>query len=861
MKRVVDIALFLSICILCATGTDLKALNTDSENNDAVKLLLESDNDELDSLVLLSQKILKNNHLDSAINLAKVTLRKSNEALYLRGAANSLMLLAEANRKKERFAEALDYYFQAEKELEKLQDGKSLFDLSLDIGLLYEEWGVHKKALEYFTKAYGIKNYYKDLNGEIYALEHIAKSHKILKDNHNALVTYQKLLEAHQSKNDLPKSIAVMSNICDLYSEMEQIEKALEHNLQILGWHKLLKDSVGMTTDYNNIGYLHRKLNNNKEALRYFKESLAMSRQIGGHKPSLLDENVQLVNIGVIHRTEGDLNKALTYFNEALNNRLEEGEPSEIAKVYSQIAYSYYLLNESEESISYADIAIRFAKEAGDRESLAANYKILSEMYQNLYDNQKALKYYKLHITIKDSLLSAERHRREELLQKQIEIEKKETELRAAIIDKELKELALKELRVISSKKENDIVVLKRDQELKDVRLQVQQAEKDQALQELQLTQQLFESQKKAQKITLLQKDTAITNLRLRQGTAEEEARKKEIALLNHNKELQNAELEKEKTLKYFFIGMIALLIIISLLILISYYQKRKANDILTSTLNKLRATQSQLIQSEKMASLGQLTAGIAHEINNPINFVYAGVNGLKESLNNMMEVVNKYEEIEPVATAEAAYPSEVIEEVNKLKKHLYFEETKSSVFEVVNAIEEGALRTAKIVDGLRNFSRLDETELKMADIHVGLDNTLVLLNSKIKGSRVKVHKNYTKRLQEINCYPGQLNQVFMNIISNALEATPEKGNIWIETKSTNSEATITIKDDGPGMSDEVKNRVFEPFYTTKDFGKGTGLGLSISFGIIQKHQGTISLEDNKPSGAKFIISIPKNLS
>lgn len=291
-----------------------------------------------------------------------------------------------------------------------------------------------------------------------------------------------------------------------------------------------------------------------------------------------------------------------------------------------------------------------------------------------------------------------------------------------------------------------------------------------------------------------------------------------------------------------------------------TYQEIADKTNKLEKAFSDLKAAQTKLVQSEKMASLGLLTAGVAHEINNPINFVYAGVDGLKVSLEGLLEVLNKYEEFEKIRDIQQLLA--LLEDVQQLKAELFFEETKNSIFEVVGAIREGAQRTAEIVNGLRNFSRLDETELKNADVHKGIDNTILLLNNKIKRKNIKINRDYDPDLQKIICYPGQLNQVFMNVLSNALDAIQhEAGEINITTRKVEEELFIHIQDNGCGMSEPTRNRIFEPFYTTKDMGQGTGLGLSISFGIIQKHKGRIEVSSEPGKGTEFCIILPAEVT
>jgi PAS domain S-box-containing protein len=283
---------------------------------------------------------------------------------------------------------------------------------------------------------------------------------------------------------------------------------------------------------------------------------------------------------------------------------------------------------------------------------------------------------------------------------------------------------------------------------------------------------------------------------------------------------------------------------------------EKKQKEELDRLIAQLKDTQGQLVHNEKMASLGQLTAGIAHEINNPINFVYNGIDTLKISLDDLMEIVNKYNELDNANGNKDA----VIEEAKKLKAQLDFEELTQDIEHLVSDIRKGAVRTMEIVKGLRVFSRLDEEERKMANIKDCLDSTLILLNNKMKG-RVELKKYYDETMPDIMCYPGQLNQVFMNIINNAIQAIPEHrkdGVISIYTENQQENVIIRIKDNGIGMSEQVKRRIFEPFFTTKAVGVGTGLGLSITFGIIEKHNGQIFVNSEEGRGTEFVIQLPK---
>jgi len=249
------------------------------------------------------------------------------------------------------------------------------------------------------------------------------------------------------------------------------------------------------------------------------------------------------------------------------------------------------------------------------------------------------------------------------------------------------------------------------------------------------------------------------------------------------------------------------------------------------------------------MASLGQLVAGIAHEINNPVNFISAGVESLNTNLEEIGQVLDIYHKITPLNVGTK------LKEIEKLKEKIEYREAIKEIEKLIVSIKNGTKRTTEIVKGLRTFSRLDKDIIKTADIHEGLDSTLILLYNKYK-NRIRIFKNYGD-LPLIECYPGQLHQIFMNILSNAVDAIENTGTISITTSIVNGLIRISIKDSGRGIPENLKEKIFEPFYTTKEVGMGTGLGLSISHGIIEKHNGRIDVKSEVEKGSEFIITLP----
>ncbi|MGB3291798.1 MAG: ATP-binding protein [Phormidesmis sp.] len=284
----------------------------------------------------------------------------------------------------------------------------------------------------------------------------------------------------------------------------------------------------------------------------------------------------------------------------------------------------------------------------------------------------------------------------------------------------------------------------------------------------------------------------------------------------------------------------------------------------LEETCLNLKRTQVQLVQAEKMSSLGQLVAGVAHEINNPVNFIHGNIVHLEAYLKDLLEFIGLYE---------SHYPNPVTE-IQQAAEDLEIDYIKTDLHKMLPSMSMGTRRIRDIVLSLRNFSRMDEAECKAVDIHDGIESTLLILQHRFKSQSerptIEVVKEFGT-LRQIECFAGQLNQVFMNILSNAIDAletglkenpTAQKNpKIVLRTETCADNIVISISDNGAGMPTAVKDRIFDPFFTTKPVGKGTGMGMAISHQlVVEKHGGEIACHSEEGVGTTFTITLPVRL-
>ncbi len=280
--------------------------------------------------------------------------------------------------------------------------------------------------------------------------------------------------------------------------------------------------------------------------------------------------------------------------------------------------------------------------------------------------------------------------------------------------------------------------------------------------------------------------------------------------------------------------------------------QLMKEKRALETTLTKLQETQQMLIHSEKMNAMGKLVAGVAHELNNPIAFVYSNLHSLSSYFEDLFLAFTRIEN-----AIQQTGNDGLKTEVQRIRQDADFDYLEKDMNDILSESKTGINRLKSLVEDLRRFSRLDEADSKTIDLIENIRSTVSIVNAQIAQKNIRFAFTGPEKL-EVDCYPGQLNQAILNILINAIQAVPDQGEVRLSVQSTGSHLQITIEDNGPGIPAAIQSRIFEPFFTTKDVGSGTGLGLSITYTIIHTlHKGSITVQSDPGNGTSFCITIP----
>jgi signal transduction histidine kinase/tetratricopeptide (TPR) repeat protein len=800
-------------------------------------------------------------------------------------------LLGKAYALKQEEDKALMYYLKGLNYIQKFGGQADKKTLLIEIGLMYKDARAFEKAREYLELAHEIKSEEKETSQLPLLLDNLGQVNEKIQQYQVALGYYEVLSGYYLQNKQIEQRIGILGRIAKIYQETGKLESAIDIYQIILEHYREMNDIFGIANIQNNLGFLYNRLKNYSQAYYYFSQVVFLDEQL---KQTKEERGNALINLGVASYNINKEDEALTNLFKALEIFNLNKNRQKIAEINLMLASIYMHQGDLYNADFYAQYASAEA-EAGKQMDLKAEaLKLTSEIARLNNDYEKALEDYRAFLSIRDSLLIVQQLSKQQQLQKQYNLEKTASEIQLDLADEEVEQLSLRQLQLENEKRERELAILKQQKELQDLALRQQE-------QELMLTRRNLEAARKDQEIQNLQQQQNVQDLLLRQKELEEAERKATIEALQRVKQLQGQELEKAEKIRMYTYIIFAFAVIIIILMLIGYIQtkistrklakqrddiqqknqlveqksreiqnqnellavqnqqleqqQRKVEDayrMLNDAHEKLKNAQTQMVEQEKMVSLGQLTAGIAHEINNPINFVSSNLSPLRLDISEIKTLYQEYQETRKLNDEQAL--ARFDQKMKESDAEFIFAEIEA----LLKGIEEGASRTKDIVLGLRRFSRTDTGELALSNIHEGLDSTLVLLKNAAK-HKAEIVKDYDPDLPMVECYPGKLNQVFMNIINNAIQAISEKGIITIRTRFQKSMNMVKIHiiDNGSGIPEHIQNKIFDPFFTTKDVGEGTGLGLSISYGIVQQHQGRIEVKSSPGKGSEFIIGLP----
>lgn len=739
-----------------------------------------------------SKLYIQNNQIDSAIASLSKLSDAAQKAKYWELMTASRIQLARIYEKQEDFDNTLKNYYTL---IRILGNNEVIDQLAISyfaLGEDYAKYKIYKKAIGYFSHA---GTNFKSCGNEAKLVESLTRQsdlYIILENFEMADSTTNAAVQILRKTGTGKDIIPHLQRLVEVYDNLGETNKMLRTNLEILDIYKRQGDHKSVIMTQNDIAYNHAANGDYNLALSIFLESLEASSQF--ELPDSVRINI-LTNIGIAYSALDQNSISVDTLSKVEAYYLEKQQPDKLARIQNLIAEVYLKQANISKALDYSRKSVYNGESSGDISILMDCYKTLSDIYQESDDFKNGLIYYGLYSDLKDSISSLNTARNIELNRLEQNATNRASRMILMVMDEEIEELTLENLRI------------KIERYLKEI--------------------ELYKTEKALEK-----------------------------------------ESQKRKLLALIFIFLAFLLI----LIVFGYFAKKKDNKILKqqkesilninqelksknqaveSALEKLRVTQSKLVESEKMASLGQLTAGIAHEINNPINFISSNLSPLKLNIKEIMEILNEYRKLNDPESKPSS-----LKKARQLEEKYDIEYLIKELNTILDGISDGAERTKEIVLGLRNFSRLDKHKLQEVKLSEMIDSSLVLLRNQYK-DRIEITKSYDSNLTYVECYPGQLSQVLMNIFSNAIQAIEGHGTISVKTELYKKEAVIIISDTGKGIPKDKLDNIFDPFYTTKEVGQGTGLGLSISYGIIQEHNGKIDVDSELGVGTTFKISLP----
>ncbi|PIB35210.1 hypothetical protein BFP72_07275 [Reichenbachiella sp. 5M10] len=808
-------------------------------------------------------------------------------------------VLGDIYLSKKDFKKSIHYFLSIVLHAKRIGNQDQLAKGYYNLAETYSSMGAYNKASDYYYQVSVIYDKTGFKQGKANAIESLGINYVNSNQNEKAIDTYERLLK-----------IAISDK---LYSYVGRAQEELFHQYLLMGNNK-------EAIKYGILNYERIKDRGNSPKIAEVSDLLSGQYILSGDSKNALkyaniavqknkNKIAYLKNQAVALAMNDDVAKSMSTFDEAINRSEKLRKSNDVAELYNLKAEVASSKEEYKTATNSLEKAEQIAVSNNSKVIMLETYRIYSAMYKKRGSQTQYDEYRKMYEAVKLQVGDADAIRSKVTVSKENLAESYEQEARAQISTLENQKLAKEREKLRSEQKIKELEILEQRSKLQEAEMQHIELEAQKAKQEILIVEQQAKAKLNQEQLDRLQLQAEMTRLAEAERQKELDILQKESQILQQQKDFETKQAKQAKVLQYIIIS--ASLIILSILAIAFYrtyntgktikeqnqnlaeqqktilnrnIQLKKSSEAMLAMNNKLKKahvnlkvllkkeqstreelekanmeiknTQVHLVQAEKMSSLGLLTAGIAHEINNPINFVSSGAQSLLQNFTEVKTYIENYQKV--IA----------LDDIEQIKKYrAILQEDEETLNELQTGSEElladvtyGISRITEIVNGLRTFSRHDEAEVKDADINESFASALLILKNKYK-NKAEIVLDMDESIPQIQCFPGQLNQVFVNLVNNALDAMEDKGTVTITTKDLDKDwVEVRIQDTGTGMPEEVKEKIFDPFFTTKDIGKGTGLGLSISHGIIEKHNGSIQVESELGVGTTFIIKLPKKL-
>ncbi len=777
------------------------------------------------------------------------------------------------------YAKSIEHYINIIYPIEELifEGQDKLAEAYYLLGNVYTAMGAAGEADRCYTTAYSQFEELNDVEGKIKSIRSNGLNLFNARDYVRSTIVYESIVD------DLVNLTFNKDIRRQFYEEYLNAIRAKEDYTIGLKYGSFYYESRDMFSRSHVIADLlcsfHRENENLTESIEFGKEAVSQNDQEVEYRLNLVKSYLE----------NKDYSNAQRQAMAAKSIADRTQDPKTIIKSYNVLGSVHLASKNRKDAIEI----LEKAEAIGDDNDLIFELEETYQLFVELYQKNLPAKERKYQFLLKDLLPRIEE------ANKQFEsdiskannlatsLEKKD---RLQLANAQKQKRAVDQALLLKEQEQQKVKLLQQESIIRDQVLERQRLEALGIQQNLRITQQELDAQRRDAELQQLQNQAELAASRERESQQQLEIARNQQTILEQQSELQKTEIASARARQTFLIiiVVVSLLAVVALVFFLirlnrsrktisnqnkdlelQQYELQQAQIELTKMLDKeqktrknlqqsnrdLKSAQSQLIHAEKMSSLGQLTAGIVHEINNPVNFVKGGIETLNRTITEIMEMLNKVYTPDGKTTLSE-------QELQVLKESIVEELgfANEVVPQILKDMVFGTNRIEDIVNGLRIFSRTGEVKSKVVDLHETVEAALLILRPKAKKIG-EIQKDYDESIGQIECFPGQLNQVLVNLVSNGLDAVEKNGLIKVTTKDLGDNIAIYVEDNGSGMEKEVMEHIFEPFYTTKEVGKGTGLGLSISYSIIEKHGGHLEVQSEVGKGTKFTITLRKSMS